>query len=101
MTTPHASKHESITDDIDLLLTILPSDMREWLERQNELESLLEIICDLGRAPEARYPGRSQAMPNRLATPEPLRPQIPRIKDLVCRTVLFHRRVPLHSGPEL
>jgi stage III sporulation protein SpoIIIAA len=70
MTTPHASKHESITDDIDLLLDILPPDIREWLERQNEIENLLEIICDLGRAPEARYPGKSQVMPSRLATPE-------------------------------
>src|SRR5499426_1055618 len=70
MTTPHASKHESITDDIDLLLDILPADIREWLERQNEIDNLLEIICDLGRAPEARYPGKSQVMPSRLATPE-------------------------------
>ena len=70
MTTPHASKHESITDDIELLLDILPPEIREWVERQNELENLLEIICDLGRAPEARYPGKSQVMPNRLATPE-------------------------------
>src|SRR5499426_3978896 len=70
MTTPHASKHESITDDIDLLLDILPADIREWLERQNEIDNLLEIICDLGRAPEARYPGKSQIMPARLATPE-------------------------------
>jgi stage III sporulation protein SpoIIIAA len=70
MTTPHASKHESITDDIELLLDILPPDIREWLERQNALETLLEVVCDLGRAPEARYPGKSQVMPNRLATPE-------------------------------
>src|SRR5918992_917224 len=72
MTTPHASKHELITDDIELLLDILPPDMREWLERQNEFETLLEVICDLGRAPEARYPGKSQVMPTRLATPEDL-----------------------------
>src|SRR5919109_5024076 len=72
MTTPHVSKHESITDDIELLLDILPPDIREWLERQNDIENLLEIICDLGRAPEARYPGKSQVMPARLATPEDL-----------------------------
>jgi stage III sporulation protein SpoIIIAA len=70
MTTSHASKHESITDDIDLLLGILPADIREWVERQHELENLLEIICDLGRAPEARYPSKSQIMPLHLATPE-------------------------------
>ena len=68
MTTPHASQHESITDDIELLLDILPPDIRTWLERQNELESLLEIVCDLGRAPEARYPNKAQVMPDRSAT---------------------------------
>jgi stage III sporulation protein SpoIIIAA len=72
MTTPHASQHRSVTDDIDLLLDILPPDIREWIERHNEIENLLEIICDLGRAPEARYPGKSQVMPSRLATPEDL-----------------------------
>jgi stage III sporulation protein SpoIIIAA len=70
MTTPQASKRESITDDIELLLDILPPDIREWVEHRNELENLLEIICDLGRAPEARYPGKSQVMPTRLATSE-------------------------------
>jgi stage III sporulation protein SpoIIIAA len=69
MTIPHASQHESITDDIELLLDVLPQDIRAWLERQNELESLLEVVCDLGRAPEARYPNRAQIMPERLATP--------------------------------
>jgi stage III sporulation protein SpoIIIAA len=72
MITPHATKREAITDDIELLLDILPPDMRDWLERQNELENLLEIICDLGREPEARYPGRSQIMTQRVASPEDL-----------------------------
>ncbi len=66
------SKRESITDDIDLLLGVLPPDIRDWLERQNELENLLEIVCDLGREPEARYPGRPQVMLNRPVTAEDL-----------------------------
>lgn len=70
MTTPQAHQHESITDDIELLLDILPLDIRQWLEGQNDLENLLEIVCDLGRALEARYPGKSQVMSDRLATPE-------------------------------
>src|ERR671933_588456 len=70
MIKPLASKHESVTDDIELLLDVLPPDIREWIEGQNDLETLLEIVCDLGRAPEARYPGKSEIMPHRLATPE-------------------------------
>lgn len=69
MTTSHASQRESITDDIELLLGILPPDTRAWLKHQNELESLLEIVCDLGRAPEARYPTKAEVMPDRLVTP--------------------------------
>lgn len=72
MTNPLAHKHESITDDIELLLDVLPSDIREWVERQNTLENLLEIVCDLGREPEARYPGTSQIMHGRLILPEDL-----------------------------
>jgi stage III sporulation protein SpoIIIAA len=66
------TKREAITDDIELLLAVLPPDMRDWLERQNEVENLLEIICDLGREPEARYPGKSQIMGQRLTSPEDL-----------------------------
>ena len=45
MTTPHASQHKSVTDDIDLLLDILPPDIREWIERHNEIENLLGARC--------------------------------------------------------
>ncbi|HXH14235.1 MAG TPA: R3H domain-containing nucleic acid-binding protein [Alphaproteobacteria bacterium] len=72
MTNPLARKHESITDDIELLLDVLPSDIRDWVERQNTLENLLEIVCDLGREPEARYPATSQIMRGRLILPEDL-----------------------------
>jgi len=61
-------KHESITDDIDVLLNVLPADVREWLERQNELENLLEIVFDLGREPEARYPGQHEVLLSRQVT---------------------------------
>jgi stage III sporulation protein SpoIIIAA len=72
MIKPVATKREAITDDIELLLAVLPPDMRDWLERQNEMENLLEIICDLGREPEARYPGKSQIMGQRFTSPEDL-----------------------------
>src|SRR6266540_3379511 len=72
MIKPLASKHESVTDDIELLLDIMPPDIREWIEGQNDLENLLEVVCDLGREPEARYPGKTNVMQNRPATPEDL-----------------------------
>ncbi len=46
-----------ITDDLDLLLEVLPPAIRSALERQETLDRLLEVVLDLGRLPEARFPG--------------------------------------------
>ncbi len=46
-----------ITDDLDLLLEVLPPGIRAALERQETLDQLLEVVLDLGRLPEARFPG--------------------------------------------
>ena len=48
-----------ITDDLDLLLQVLPIGVRESLNGQADLEHLIEILMDLGRQPEARFPNRS------------------------------------------
>jgi len=47
-----------ITDNLDLLLDVLPPHLRESIEEQNHQDALLEVVIDLGRKPEARYPGR-------------------------------------------
>ncbi len=44
-----------ITDDLEALLSVLPSDIRKAVERANNSENLLEIILDLGRVPTARF----------------------------------------------
>ncbi len=46
-------------DNLDLLLEVLPPQVREALTRQGDLESLLEVVLDLGRPPEARFAHRS------------------------------------------
>jgi len=48
-----SQKH--ITDDLDALLTVLPSTIRHAVEKANDSENLLEIILDLGRVPTARF----------------------------------------------
>ena len=45
-----------ITDNLDLLLEGLPPHLREALEQRADLETLLEVVLDLGRLPEARIP---------------------------------------------
>jgi len=43
-------------DDLSLLLDILPPHIREPLYQQINYSELLEVVLDLGRIPEARYP---------------------------------------------
>ncbi|HKS92076.1 MAG TPA: R3H domain-containing nucleic acid-binding protein [Tepidiformaceae bacterium] len=47
-----------VTDDLDLLLEALPPRIVEALQTDDRRTALLEVIMDLGRLPEARYPGR-------------------------------------------
>ena len=47
-----------ITDDLDALLNILPPHVRQLLCQQADISQLLEVILDLGRPPEARFPQR-------------------------------------------
>ena len=47
-----------ITDDLDALLNILPPHVHQPLRQQKDIRELLEVIMDLGRPPEARFPQR-------------------------------------------
>jgi len=47
-----------ITDDLDALLDILPLHIRQPLCQQQDISDLLEVVVDLGRPPEARFPKR-------------------------------------------
>ncbi len=45
-----------ITDDLDALLERLPPHIAQPLQEREERSELLEVVMDLGRLPEARYP---------------------------------------------
>jgi stage III sporulation protein SpoIIIAA len=47
----------NITDDLDALIDVLPAHIASTLRRRPNNFELLEIVMDLGRPPEARYPG--------------------------------------------
>ncbi len=49
-----------IEDDLDLLLAILPEDIRLTLERHPQRAKLVEVVLDLGRRPEARFPNQAE-----------------------------------------
>ena len=50
------ARQAHITDNLDLLLDVLPAHLRAALERRPDLDQLLEVVLDLGRKPEARFP---------------------------------------------
>jgi stage III sporulation protein SpoIIIAA len=45
-----------ITDDLGQLLAVLPESIRIALEEHPKLSTLVEVVMDLGRYPEARFP---------------------------------------------
>jgi len=51
-----------ITDDLDALLGILPAHIQQPLCQQEDISGLLEVILDLGRSPEARFPQREMVL---------------------------------------
>ena len=47
-----------ITDDLDALINLFPPHIRQPLCQQENIRELLEVVLDLGRPPEARFPRR-------------------------------------------
>src|SRR5579859_5855908 len=48
----------TITDDLDSLLTTLPPHIQSAIAKMEDRADLLEIVLDLGRLPEGRFPNR-------------------------------------------
>ena len=46
---------EEVIDDLPMLLEVLPPHLRESLEKEPDLQELVEVVEDLGRQPEARF----------------------------------------------
>ena len=50
---------KEITDDLELLLRVMPPHIRDSLHRHADLKNLIEVVMDLGRPAEARFPSRA------------------------------------------
>ena len=70
-----------ITDDLSALLDILPPEIRRPLNKQFNLNQLLEVIMDLGRPPEARFPNNELVLRSEEVTESDLDYVITRISD--------------------
>src|SRR5574340_971570 len=70
-----------ITDDLDLLYQALPPRVEAPLREMNRREQLLEVVLDLGREPEARFPGEAVILSEAPVTREDLEYIVSRVGD--------------------
>ncbi len=55
-------KPDAEIDDLNSFLDVLPSQIRESLLQNNNLNSLVEVVLDLGRRPQVRFVDRDEEM---------------------------------------
>ena len=72
---------QRVTDNIEQLLEILPARVRKPLAEHPRLDELLEIVMDLGRPIEARFPQHFDALTPDACTPEDLKYVTSRVGD--------------------
>jgi stage III sporulation protein SpoIIIAA len=56
---------QTITDDMDNLLDIFPPYIKNTLVAQPDIKELVEVVLDLGRMPDARFPKREVVVDTR------------------------------------
>ncbi|MCY4114256.1 MAG: AAA family ATPase [Chloroflexi bacterium] len=67
---PHPAASDG--EELDRLLTALPSEVRDALQALSDWDTLVEIVLDIGRFPEARLDARSVALLEREVTGDDL-----------------------------
>ena len=55
--------HVSVTDDLALLLGVVPPHMRRMIEANRHCDVLLEVVLDLGRLPQVRFLDHMEELP--------------------------------------
>jgi stage III sporulation protein SpoIIIAA len=70
-----------ITDNLDELLFHLPTWVTEILREEDMLVDLIEVVLDLGREAEARYPGSIKYLSDKLVTQEDIEHVVRAIGD--------------------
>lgn len=73
--------NQNITDDLDALLTVLPTPLVSAVRDANRTEDLLEIVMDLGRRPEARFLNREVVLSDKEITTEVIDYVVSRISE--------------------
>jgi stage III sporulation protein SpoIIIAA len=70
-----------IMDDLELLLGVMPPAIRQAIETGTDGEALVEIVLDLGRAPEARFAERGVELTGDVVTRQDIAYVVDRVGD--------------------
>ena len=57
-----------IQEDLNCLIEILPKSIKEIIQKHPKKTTLIEIVMDLGRRPEARFPTHPEYLSPKLVT---------------------------------
>ncbi len=68
----YIQEHQKITDDLDLMLEVLPEHISKVVRELDDSDNLLEIIMDLGRRPKARFVDHEAVLSDKEVTYENL-----------------------------
>src|SRR5688500_4932334 len=71
----------TITDDLDLLIDALAPHIGDPIRTRPDKHELLEVVMDLGRLPEARFPGREVVLSEREVTESDIEYVVARISE--------------------
>ena len=73
--------HTSVVGDLKAIVAIIPPHIQEPLQLMKDLDDLLEVVLDLGRPPEARFPDRDVPLDFREVTEEDIQYVVDHIGD--------------------
>ena len=76
-----ATVQEIVREELDLVLDVLPERVSETLRAREDVEGLLEVVLDLGRAPEARFASGDFPLDSQEVTAEDLARVIDHVGD--------------------
>ena len=70
-----------VREELDRLFDVLPSRVAKTLQDREDAAELLEVVLDLGRLPEARFPSGDVELDDREVTREDLDYVVQRVGD--------------------
>lgn len=74
-------EREQINFEHEAFLNIFPEDIKEKIKETNEFDSLIEVVLDLGRRPEARFTHKTVYLREKPITREELRKVISKVGE--------------------